>query len=142
MFVDFRSNALAHEADSLIGAPPFGEGLQQWLKESPVFHMDRVTTPLMVVAAGRTGILGMWEPYAALRYMHKPVELIILNSDEHVLTNPAERMASQGGTLDWFRFWLQGYEDRDPSKAEQYDRWRKLRSLRDSQVRVREPRSR
>lgn len=134
MFVDFRSNAVAHEADSIIGAAPFGDGLQRWLRKSPVFNMDKVTTPLMVVAAGRTGVLGMWEPYAALRYMNKPVELIILNSDEHVLTNPAERMASQGGTVDWFRFWLQGYEDPDPSKTKQYERWRKLRSLHNSQA--------
>jgi hypothetical protein len=52
-----------------------------------------------------------------------------LNTDEHVLTNPAVRMASQGGSVDWFRFWLQNYEDPDPAKAEQYARWRGLRKL-------------
>jgi len=30
--------------------------------------------------------------------------------------------------LDWFSFWLQGSEDPDPEKAEQYARWRVLRS--------------
>jgi hypothetical protein len=39
------------------------------------------------------------------------------------------RMASQGGSVDWFRFWLQGYEDPDPAKAGQYKRWRELRKL-------------
>jgi len=53
----------------------------------------------------------------------------MLNSDEHVLTNPAVRMASQGGSVDWFRFWLQDYEDPDPTKTEQYARWRELRKL-------------
>jgi hypothetical protein len=43
------------------------------------------------------------------------------------LQKPQERLASQGGTVDWFRFWLQGYEDADPAKAEQYRRWRELR---------------
>ena len=38
-------------------------------------------------------------------------------------------MASQGGSVDWFRFWLQGYEDPDPAKAEQYKRWRGLRKM-------------
>ena len=71
----------------------------------------------------------MWEPYAALHYLHKPVELIILNTEEHVLTNPAVRLASQGGSVDWFRFWLQGYEDPNPSKAEQYQRWREMRKM-------------
>ena len=38
-------------------------------------------------------------------------------------------MASQGGSVDWMRFWLQDYEDPDPAKAEQYARWRKLREM-------------
>lgn len=25
--------------------------------------------------------------------------------------------------LDWFRYWLQGYEDPNPAKAEQYKHW-------------------
>ena len=45
------------------------------------------------------------------------------------MTNPRERMISQGGTVDWFRFWLKGEEDPDPAKAEQYTRWRELRKL-------------
>src|SRR5207244_2347134 len=83
-------------------------------------------TPLLVNALGRLDILGMWMPYAGLRYVHKPVDLIVLNSREHVITNPGERLASQGGSVDWFRFWLQGYEDPDPAKTDQYKRWEKL----------------
>ena len=47
----------------------------------------------------------------------------------HVLTNSAVRYASQQGSVDWFRFWLQGYEDPDPSKADQYKRWRGLKKM-------------
>ena len=83
----------------------------------------------MVVPASRGSLLAMWEPYAGLRYLHKPTDLVLLNTDEHVLTNPAMRMVSQGGSVDWFRFWLQGYEDPDPAKAAQYKRWRELRKL-------------
>jgi len=39
------------------------------------------------------------------------------------------RIASQGGSVDWFRFWLQGYEDPDPSKADQFKRWRGLKKV-------------
>lgn len=66
------------------------------------------------------------EPYAALRYLGKPVALLLLDSQEHVVTNPAARMASQGGSVDWFRFWLQGYESSDPEKAAEYLRWEGL----------------
>ena len=86
----------------------------------------------MVVAEGRISLLLMWEPYAGLRLLHKPVDLIMLNNhDEHILTNPAMRIASQGGSVDWFRFWLKDEEDPDPAKTEQYTRWRALRKLRD-----------
>jgi dipeptidyl aminopeptidase/acylaminoacyl peptidase len=120
--------------ESTIGAKPFGEGLQQWLKRSPIFNLDKVTTPLLVNAGGPFNILYMWQPYAGLRFLHKPVDLIMLNTDEHVLTNPAVRMASQGGTVDWFRFWLQDYEDPDPAKTDQYARWRELRKLQEANV--------
>lgn len=46
--------------------------------------------------------------------------LNLLNDSEHVLTNPAARLASQGGTVDWMRFWLQDYEDPAAAKTEQY----------------------
>jgi dipeptidyl aminopeptidase/acylaminoacyl peptidase len=127
--VDTFGNDLAHEFDSMIGTSPFGEGLQQWLKRSPTFNLDRVTTPLLVVGEGPVSLLSMWEPYAGLRYLQKPVDLMMLNTDEHVLTNPAVRVASQGGSVDWFRFWLQDYEDPNPAKAEQYKRWRDLRKM-------------
>jgi dipeptidyl aminopeptidase/acylaminoacyl peptidase len=115
--------------DAEIGAAPFGEGLRQWLKESPGFKLDKVDAPLMVVGNDPLSVLLMWEPYVGLRVLHKPVDLIMLHAYEHVLTNPAVRLASQGGSVDWFRFWLQGYEDSDPAKAEQYTRWRELRSM-------------
>ena len=71
----------------------------------------------------------MWEPYAGLHYLKKPVELDLINTDEHVITNPVERMASQGLSVDWFRFWLQEYEDSDPTKADRYKRWRALKTM-------------
>jgi dipeptidyl aminopeptidase/acylaminoacyl peptidase len=113
-----------------LGGSPFGKGLQKWMQSSPGFNLDKVTAPLLVNAAGNSsGLLFMWEPYAALRYLHKPVELVVLNTDEHILSNPAVRLASQQGSVDWFRFWLQGYEDPDPAKAQQYKRWRELKKL-------------
>jgi hypothetical protein len=129
LMVDFKDNNFAKNANATIGASPFGEGLQAWLKRSPGFNLDKITAPLLVVAEGPGSLLLMWEPYSGLRYLNKPVDLIMLNTNEHVLTNPAARMASQGGSVDWFRFWLQDYEDPDPAKAEQYRRWRELRKM-------------
>ena len=133
MMASGDGNRIANEANTIIGAQPFGEGVQPWLKRSPGFNLDKITAPLLVVGEGPTSLLlFMWEPYAGLRYLCKPVDLMMLNTDEHVLTNPAVRMASQGGTVDWFLFWLKDEEDPDPAKAAQYDRWRKLRKLQEA----------
>lgn len=130
-----RPELLAKESNSMIGEPPFGKGLQQWLKRSPGFNLDKVTTPLLIVAEGSDSLLTMWEPYAGLHYLHKPVDLMILITDEHILTNPAVRLASQGSSVDWFRFWLQDYQDPAPAKAKQFTRWRELLRLQEANER-------
>jgi len=103
---------------------------RQWLKLSPEFKLDQVKTPLLVnTVTGGGGAASMWAPYIGLRNLNKPVDLMIFDGSEHVATNPAIRMGSQGGSVDWFRFWLQDYEDPDPAKAEQYTRWRELETM-------------
>ncbi len=124
--VDQMDNLLAKDYDAMIGARPFGDGLRLWLARSPTFNMDRVQTVLQLVANGRRGLLEMWEPYATLRYLNKPVDFVMLQEGTHVLTNPRQRLASQGGTVDWFRFWLQGKASSEPAKGAQYTRWRQL----------------
>jgi len=124
----------ARETDAVNGGKPFGaEGLKNWLARSPEFNMDKVQTPLLLLQPGALAVFGGWEPYAALRYLKKPVELVMLQPGTHVMTNPTQRLASETINVDWFRFWLQEYEDPAPQKAEQYTRWRELRKLRDAQ---------
>lgn len=121
--VDLDQNELARESAIQNGA------FSEWLKRAPTFQFDRVVAPVQIVGSGLYSLMFMWEPYALLRYQHKPVELMLLNTGDHVLTEPRIRLASQGGTVDWMRFWLQGYEDPAPDKAEQYRRWEGLCDL-------------
>jgi len=55
--------------------------------------------------------------------------MIYIPHGTHILEKPWERAVSQQGTVDWFDFWLNGHQDPDPTKAEQYHRWRELRKL-------------
>lgn len=127
--IDFQGNVIPHDLDTIMGAAPFDGGLIQWLHKSPLFSVDKVKTPLRITAIGRHSVVEMWEPYAALRYLDHPVELIAQRDGTHILTNPTEQFVAQQGTVDWFRFWLKGEEDAVPEKAEQYARWRGLRDL-------------
>jgi hypothetical protein len=47
---------------------------------------------------------------------------------QHILQKPLDRLASQQGVVDWFRFWLQSYDDGAIEKRAQYDRWRMMRA--------------
>jgi dipeptidyl aminopeptidase/acylaminoacyl peptidase len=119
------------------GASPFGKGQVAWMREAPGFNADKIRTPLrMELDSGPISrVLTEWEMFSNLRYLGRPVELSIIPDIEHgvhVLQNPAQRLASQGATVDWFRFWLKGEEDSSPTKTGQYVRWRKLRTLQDT----------
>ena len=74
-------------------------------------------------------MLGNWHWFTGLSLLGKPVEMIYIPDGTHILEKPWDRMISQQGNVDWFCFWLNGEEDPNPANAEQYKRWRELRSL-------------
>src|SRR6202158_3833202 len=116
-------------AESVNGAAPFGQGLKAWLKRSPGFNMDKVNTPLLIVAPNKFALLGDWEWFIGLSRLHKPVEVTYMENGAHLLQRPWQRRISLQENVDWFAFWLKGEEDPNPAKAEQYNRWRELRTL-------------
>lgn len=115
------------EFEQVYGGPPYGKTMSHWLEQSPAFLMDRIETPLRIQSLGPESVLLDWHWYSGLSRLGKPVEMIYIPEGTHVLEKPWDRMVSQQGNVDWFCFWLKGQEDNDPTKAEQYKRWRKLR---------------
>jgi len=116
---------LEWEGERFIGAPFWGDGIQKWLDRSPLFHLDRVRTPLRIESHG-VGMDCYWDTFAILKRHRKPVELIRFPTGSHRLEAPLERYTSQQGSVDWYAFWLMHEEDSDPGKAMQYQRWRAL----------------
>jgi dipeptidyl aminopeptidase/acylaminoacyl peptidase len=129
-YVQFLSAYPSTAADSegLNGGAPFGSGLLFWLRRSPEFLLDRVTTPLMVQAASRASLSTQWAEFVGLRRLGKPTELLYFPAGVHVLEKPWDRLASQQGTVDWCVFWLKGEKDPNPSKADKYARWETMRA--------------
>jgi hypothetical protein len=115
------------EAIQIYGAMPFGEGLKTWIQQAPAFNLDKVVTPLRVEVHDLYSVLTNWEIYAGLRLQNKPVDMIQLPKAVHIVAKPIERMASEQGDVDWFDFWLNDREESDPTKTEQYSRWRTFR---------------
>jgi dipeptidyl aminopeptidase/acylaminoacyl peptidase len=117
----------AREGEGLFGVPPDGEGLAKWGALSPGFNMSRIRVPIHLEAYGTSSVFFMWEAYARLLELHKPVELVVLPDAAHTLVRPSDRLASANAMLDWFAFWLQDIENSPSTKPAQYVRWRAMR---------------
>jgi dipeptidyl aminopeptidase/acylaminoacyl peptidase len=125
-----RQGGASFDISSLYGGPPIGRHLSTWLKYSPSFHLDRVRAPLRInVLCAPLFLPTAFEWFEGLTLLHKPVEMVMLESGEHEIVKPGERMTVSGGNVDWFDFWLNDHEDPNAGKSEQYARWHKLREL-------------
>ena len=118
------------EPRKLYGAAPFGDGLKRWLELAPSFHLNEIHAPLIITAIAPRSVLEEWEIYSSLYQQNKPVDLIYIPKGQHILQRPLERLASEQVMVDWFRFWLQDYEDPDPKKRAQFLRWEGIKNLR------------
>jgi len=105
------------------------DGLKWWNPIDVAQHVDKIKAPILFnipdqeIAANTT----------LLRHLedaHKPFDAYVFPGEYHEKWQPAHRLAIYQRNLDWFRFWLQDYEDPSSAKVEQYVRWRELRKLR------------
>ena len=108
------------------GGPPLGKDLLHWVDVAPSFNLNKMQGPLRIEAIRWFSILEEWEIYSSLYQQGKPVDLIYIPDGQHILQQPQQRLVSQQGNVDWFRFWLQGYEAPDSEKKDEYQRWKHL----------------
>lgn len=120
-----ESSYFASELQELIGASPFGEGLNTWLSRSSGFLLEKVTTPVQIQVNDKGSLLGNWDWFVGLKRLHKPVELLYFPNGTHILEKPSEQLASKQAVVDWFCFWLKGegalsFLAREPGPIEGY----------------------
>jgi dipeptidyl aminopeptidase/acylaminoacyl peptidase len=109
---------------------------EEWIAKSPMYKLSGIETPVRLEANDPGSAVATWEMYWLLRSANRPVDFIYFPKGNHILFSPLNRLGSQGGNVDWFRFWLQGLEDPDPKKAEQNKRWRNLRSQQEADLKA------
>ena len=115
---------------SLYGGPPFGRTLKNWVKRAPIFHVNRVRTPLLlVIPHPKVTTLFEWEWLHGLRELRKPVQMLVLDGrikDLHTMQVPMSIAVASGESVDWFDFWLNGQEPRGPATRSEYRHWERL----------------
>jgi dipeptidyl aminopeptidase/acylaminoacyl peptidase len=122
-------------SESEYGGPPYGKTLSNWLQYAPPFKAGNVQAAVLMES---TYINGAFEFFVALARQGKAVELYYYPKGAHPLDTPFERLASLQRNVDWFRFWMQGYEGKAPNyDPEQYVRWRRLRKQQEWNDRMR-----
>jgi dipeptidyl aminopeptidase/acylaminoacyl peptidase len=126
--------------ERMYGGPPYGDSLESWRKYSISFNLERIHTPLLMEEMGYgthddvrytipIDLAVCYEVAKGLARLGRPVEMYYYPDEDHQPDHPKARLASLTRNLDWYRFWLQGFEDDNPSKKDQYQRWRELRKL-------------
>ena len=124
-------------AETELGGPPYGGSFQYWLDYCPPFQANNVRAAVLMEYTG-TDKSG-FEFFTALSRLGKAVEFYRYPRGSHPLDTPYERVASLQRNVDWFRFWMQGYEGTSPSyDPGQYARWRALREQQRWNSRIRD----
>ncbi|HKZ77008.1 MAG TPA: prolyl oligopeptidase family serine peptidase [Pyrinomonadaceae bacterium] len=116
--------------DGVLGGGPFGHRYKNWQQISPMLNADRVRIPILLETTEPGGLLGEIQFHTAIEKQGGKSELVIYRNAIHEFNNghPKQSFYSMQLNLDWFNFWLQGREDPDPAKREQYVRWRAMRN--------------
>jgi len=139
--------SFSNAADQMYGGPPYGRTLENWQKYSISFNLDKVHTPLLMEQFGY-GVHGELENHApvalapylevatGLRRLKRPMEMYYYPDEVHQLDHPRALQSTLQRNVDWYRFWLQGYERPNPEDPEQYKRWEHLRELRDTDAKA------
>jgi hypothetical protein len=92
-------------------------------------ELKRIRTPLLFESHGLFSVVHHGAMADRMSALGKPVDILYFATASHSTTQPWHRRRSLNTHIDWWRFWLKGEEDSNPSKAQQYAHWRELRKL-------------
>lgn len=119
---------LWHELFAKWGLAGWTEGSTKhyWQQIAITMNADKVHTAILQNLSD-TEYIGDMPTYRALKDLGKPIEVYIYPNELHVRNQPKHKLEIYDRNVDWFSFWLMDEEDSDPTKAEQFARWRSLR---------------
>lgn len=126
--------------DSMYGGPPYGATLKNWLDYSVSFNLEKIHTPILMEEMGSgvayksnqsipVNLVDHFDLFTGLNRLNKAVALYYYPDEDHAPEDPQARLGSLQRNVDWYRFWLQGYERQNPADSGQYVAWRHLRDL-------------
>jgi dipeptidyl aminopeptidase/acylaminoacyl peptidase len=107
-----------------LGAP--NETPERWKKLSPAYQLDRIKAPILFQMPEQEYLSAL--DYTVPMIKKNMADLYVFPNEPHLKFQPRHKLSVYERNLDWFRFWLQGYEDPDPAKIGQYKIWRSMKA--------------
>jgi dipeptidyl aminopeptidase/acylaminoacyl peptidase len=98
---------------------------KRWREVSPAYQLDKIKAPILFQLPEQE--YRMTLEYSLPLINGHQGDMYVFPDETHIKFQPRHKLAVYERNLDWFRFWLQGYEDPDPAKREQYVHWREMR---------------
>lgn len=98
----------------------------QWKTMSPAMNLDRFQAPILFQMPEQEYLMAT--DYTLPLVRERRADMYVFPDEPHIKFKPRHKLAAYERNVDWFRFWLQGFEDNDPQKTEQYQHWRLMRS--------------
>ncbi len=97
----------------------------RWRLLSPEFNVDRISIPVLFQMPEQEYLMAL--DYAVDLIGRGRADVYVFPNEPHQKFQPRHKLAVYQRNVDWFRFWLQGFECDDPAKANQYADWRAMR---------------
>ena len=100
---------------------------RRWHVLSPVYNLDRISAPFLFQMPEQEYMQAT--DYVIPMIRKNLADLYVYPNEPHTKFQPRHKLAAYERNLDWFRFWLQGYEDPDSVKRAQYAHWREMKKV-------------
>lgn len=101
------------------------ESTRRWRMMSPVFNLDKIEAPVLFQMPEQEYLMAVEYTLPLIR--KERADMYVFPDEPHIKFQPMHKLAAYERNVDWFRFWLQGYEDPNPAKMRQYKHWRRMR---------------
>lgn len=106
-----------------LGSPK--ETPKRWRVLSPYYNIGRIRVPVLMQMSEREYRSSL--DYAVPLIRAHRADVYVFPNEAHQKFQPKHKLAVYERNLDWFRFWLQDYEDPDQAKRAQYAHWREMK---------------
>ena len=125
LFTSFAGKRVDDMLKKNWGIGTLQETPERWHVLAPEFHLNSISVPVLFQMSEQEYLFSL--DYAVPLIKSDMADMYVFPNEPHQKFQPRHKLAVYERNVDWFRFWLQGYEDPDPAKREQYAHWQEMR---------------